>query len=183
MNHEVCHHAVSWLSPCLLSALLMIRIMHAFCICSEIKWLTFVSTINLNIPVTPPAQRVQFILGEDVDDGMHEPHPLFTEMGHLVHDGNEMEWRETARYIVLIVRDMLNISVPQTASVLWGTSRTVPYNALWSPASKPYHVDGSLMGVTTCSCHCFRQTDSLFQVRSLIRLPWRWKLYVSPKNW
>jgi len=39
-------------------------------------------------------------------------------MGHLVHDGNEMEWRETARYIVLIFRDMLNISVPQTAGVL-----------------------------------------------------------------
>lgn len=143
----------------------MIRIAHAFYVCSEINWLTFVSTINLNIPVTPPAQRVQFILGEDVDDGMHEPHPLFTEMGHLVHDGNEMEWRETARYIVLIVRDMLNISVPQTAGVLWGTSRTVPYTALWSPAPKPCHVDGSLMGVTTCSlidgCQRFRQIDSL----------------------
>jgi len=45
-----------------------------------------------------------------VDDGMHEPHTLFAEMGHLVHDGNEMEWKETARYIVLEVRDMLNIS-------------------------------------------------------------------------
>jgi sodium bicarbonate transporter 10 len=40
---------------------------------------------------------VQFILGEDVDDGMHEPHPLFAEMGELVHDGNDMEWKETAR--------------------------------------------------------------------------------------
>ncbi|XP_069698390.1 sodium-driven chloride bicarbonate exchanger isoform X4 [Periplaneta americana] len=48
---------------------------------------------------TPPAQRVQFILGEDVDDSMHEPHPLFAEMGELVHDGNEMEWKETARWI------------------------------------------------------------------------------------
>jgi hypothetical protein len=50
---------------------------------------------------------VQFILGEDVDDGMHEPHPLFAEMGELVHDGNEMEWKETARYMVLVVRDIL----------------------------------------------------------------------------
>ncbi|XP_033608237.1 electrogenic sodium bicarbonate cotransporter 1 isoform X3 [Cryptotermes secundus] len=50
-------------------------------------------------PITPPAQRVQFILGEDVDDGMHEPHPLFAEMGELVHDGNDMEWKETARWI------------------------------------------------------------------------------------
>jgi len=45
-----------------------------------------------------------------VDDGTHEPHTLFAEMGHLVHEGNEMEWRETARYIALEVRDMLNIS-------------------------------------------------------------------------
>lgn len=69
-----------------------------------------ISTFTLNIPVTPPAQRVQFILGEDVDDGTHEPHPLFVQMGQLVYDGNEMEWRETNRYIVLVVRDMLHIS-------------------------------------------------------------------------
>ncbi|PNF29751.1 hypothetical protein B7P43_G11204, partial [Cryptotermes secundus] len=30
---------------------------------------------------------------------MHEPHPLFAEMGELVHDGNDMEWKETARWI------------------------------------------------------------------------------------
>jgi hypothetical protein len=58
--------------------------------------------VTLNVAVTPPAQRVQFILGEDVDDGMHEPHPLFAEMGELVHDGNEMEWKETARYLVVV---------------------------------------------------------------------------------
>jgi sodium bicarbonate transporter 10 len=57
----------------------------------------FFIKITLNVAVTPPAQRVQFILGEDVDDGMHEPHPLFAEMGELVHDGNDMEWKETAR--------------------------------------------------------------------------------------
>jgi hypothetical protein len=44
-----------------------------------------------------------------VDDGTHEPHPLFAEMGELVHDGNEMEWKETARYIGLVVRDMLQV--------------------------------------------------------------------------
>jgi sodium bicarbonate transporter 10 len=55
------------------------------------------SIVALNVAVTPPAQRVQFILGEDVDDGMHDPHPLFAEMGELVHDGNDMEWKETAR--------------------------------------------------------------------------------------
>ncbi|XP_059486038.1 electrogenic sodium bicarbonate cotransporter 1 isoform X3 [Neocloeon triangulifer] len=51
-------------------------------------------------PVTPPAQRVQFILGEDGEDGAgHETHPLFSEMGELVRDGDEFEWKETARWI------------------------------------------------------------------------------------
>ncbi|XP_034128391.1 sodium bicarbonate cotransporter 3 isoform X9 [Drosophila guanche] len=50
-------------------------------------------------PVTPPAQRVQFILGEDVDDGSHVSHPLFSEMGMLVKEGDEIEWKETARWI------------------------------------------------------------------------------------
>ncbi|XP_032294220.1 sodium-driven chloride bicarbonate exchanger isoform X11 [Drosophila virilis] len=49
--------------------------------------------------VTPPAQRVQFILGEDVDDGSHVSHPLFSEMGMLVKEGDEIEWKETARWI------------------------------------------------------------------------------------
>ncbi|KAH8419407.1 hypothetical protein KR222_011188, partial [Zaprionus bogoriensis] len=50
-------------------------------------------------PATPPAQRVQFILGEDIDDGSHVSHPLFSEMGMLVKEGNEIEWKETARWI------------------------------------------------------------------------------------
>ena len=49
--------------------------------------------------MTPPAQRVQFILGEDHDDSAHQPHPLFSEMEELLlgEDG-QMEWKETARY-------------------------------------------------------------------------------------
>ncbi|XP_063375945.1 electroneutral sodium bicarbonate exchanger 1 isoform X3 [Cydia fagiglandana] len=50
-------------------------------------------------PVTPPAQRVQFILGEDVDDATLESHPLFSEMEELVKEGDELEWKETARWI------------------------------------------------------------------------------------
>ncbi|ODN05552.1 Sodium-driven chloride bicarbonate exchanger [Orchesella cincta] len=50
-------------------------------------------------PLTPPAQRVQFILGEECDDDAHESHPLFSEMEELVQDGGEMEWKETARWI------------------------------------------------------------------------------------
>ncbi|XP_037039842.1 electroneutral sodium bicarbonate exchanger 1 isoform X11 [Bradysia coprophila] len=49
--------------------------------------------------ITPPAQRVQFILGEDVDDGTHESHPLFSEMEELVKEGDELEWKETARWV------------------------------------------------------------------------------------
>ncbi|XP_052757914.1 electroneutral sodium bicarbonate exchanger 1 isoform X4 [Galleria mellonella] len=50
-------------------------------------------------PVTPPAQRVQFILGEDIDDATLESHPLFSEMEELVKEGDELEWKETARWI------------------------------------------------------------------------------------
>ncbi|KOB71446.1 Sodium-driven chloride bicarbonate exchanger [Operophtera brumata] len=44
-------------------------------------------------------QRVQFILGEDLDDSAMESHPLFSEMEELVKDGDELEWKETARWI------------------------------------------------------------------------------------
>jgi len=51
-------------------------------------------------PMTPPAQRVQFILGEDQNDPAHEPHPLFSEMEELLLDEDgELEWKETARWI------------------------------------------------------------------------------------
>uniref|UniRef100_A0A131YSQ2 Anion exchange protein n=1 Tax=Rhipicephalus appendiculatus TaxID=34631 RepID=A0A131YSQ2_RHIAP len=48
--------------------------------------------------VTPPAERVHFILGEE-EDGLHEAHPLFSEMEILCAEGDEMEWREAARWI------------------------------------------------------------------------------------
>ncbi|KAL4715167.1 hypothetical protein ACJJTC_012214 [Scirpophaga incertulas] len=49
--------------------------------------------------LTPPAQRVQFILGEDLEEGTSECHPLFSEMEELVKEGDELEWKETARWI------------------------------------------------------------------------------------
>lgn len=54
---------------------------------------------KLYVTVTPPAQRVQFILGEDADDTTHESHPLFSEMEELVQvEGDEVPvWKETAR--------------------------------------------------------------------------------------
>ena len=64
------------------------------------NWLVY--PINASSPtkclssaaVTPPAQRVQFILGDTDQDGDsgHEPHPLFSEMEELCLDEDgEME--------------------------------------------------------------------------------------------
>ncbi|KAM9312537.1 electrogenic sodium bicarbonate cotransporter 4 [Gastrophryne carolinensis] len=47
-------------------------------------------------PVSPAAERLRYILGDDDDT----PNPtLFTEMDTLQHDGDELEWKETARWI------------------------------------------------------------------------------------
>lgn len=44
---------------------------------------------------------MQFILGEDMglEGDTHESHPLFSEMEELVKDGDEIEWKETARWV------------------------------------------------------------------------------------
>ena len=45
-----------------------------------------------------PSQRVQFLLGTEDDDEEHIPHDLFTELDEIcLKDGEEAEWRETAR--------------------------------------------------------------------------------------
>uniref|UniRef100_A0A674ACU2 Anion exchange protein n=1 Tax=Salmo trutta TaxID=8032 RepID=A0A674ACU2_SALTR len=46
--------------------------------------------------VSPAAERLRYILGED--DDMPTP-TLFTEMDTLQHDGDEMEWKESARWV------------------------------------------------------------------------------------
>ncbi|XP_066543533.1 sodium-driven chloride bicarbonate exchanger isoform X2 [Amia ocellicauda] len=47
-----------------------------------------------------PSQRVQFILGTEDDDEEHIPHDLFTELDEIcMRDGEEPEWRETARWL------------------------------------------------------------------------------------
>ncbi|XP_056889342.1 solute carrier family 4 member 4a isoform X5 [Takifugu flavidus] len=48
--------------------------------------------------ISPAAERIRFILGEE-DDGPAPPQ-LFTELDELLSvDGHEMEWKETARWI------------------------------------------------------------------------------------
>uniref|UniRef100_A0A087XZV7 Anion exchange protein n=1 Tax=Poecilia formosa TaxID=48698 RepID=A0A087XZV7_POEFO len=49
-------------------------------------------------PLISPAERIRFILGEE-DDGPPPPQ-LFTELDELLSvDGQELEWKETARWI------------------------------------------------------------------------------------
>ncbi|XP_058864632.1 electrogenic sodium bicarbonate cotransporter 4-like isoform X7 [Acipenser ruthenus] len=46
--------------------------------------------------VSPAAERLRYILGED--DELPNP-TLFTEMDTLQHDGDELEWKESARWV------------------------------------------------------------------------------------
>uniref|UniRef100_A0A7N6AXD4 Anion exchange protein n=1 Tax=Anabas testudineus TaxID=64144 RepID=A0A7N6AXD4_ANATE len=56
------------------------------------------SSANILKPLISPAERIRFILGEE-DDGPPPPQ-LFTELDELLEvDGQEMEWKETARWI------------------------------------------------------------------------------------
>ncbi|KAM8873214.1 electrogenic sodium bicarbonate cotransporter 1-like isoform 4-T5 [Synchiropus picturatus] len=56
------------------------------------------SSTNVLKPLISPAERIRFILGEE-DDGPPPPQ-LFTELDELLAvDGQEMEWKETARWI------------------------------------------------------------------------------------
>ncbi|KAM8827604.1 electrogenic sodium bicarbonate cotransporter 1-like isoform 4-T5 [Spinachia spinachia] len=56
------------------------------------------SAANILKPLISPAERIRFILGEE-DDGPPPPQ-LFTELDELLAvDGQEMEWKETARWI------------------------------------------------------------------------------------
>ncbi|KAM7392544.1 hypothetical protein PAMA_007588 [Pampus argenteus] len=56
------------------------------------------SNANVLKPLISPAERIRFILGEE-DDGPPPPQ-LFTELDELLAvDGQEMEWKETARWI------------------------------------------------------------------------------------
>uniref|UniRef100_A0A8K9XKI1 Anion exchange protein n=1 Tax=Oncorhynchus mykiss TaxID=8022 RepID=A0A8K9XKI1_ONCMY len=49
-----------------------------------------------SILLSPAAERLRYILGED--DDLPTP-TLFTEMDTLQHDGDDMEWKESARWV------------------------------------------------------------------------------------
>lgn len=73
------------------------------------------------VPVTPPAERVHFILGEDDQDGSHESHPVFSELEELVPvgDGSEFEWKETARFVTFFPILSVHVSVQLHPSLLF----------------------------------------------------------------
>jgi hypothetical protein len=76
---------------------------------------------------TPPAQRVQFILGEENRTDTAIPtHPLFSEMEELCvgEDGN-MEWKETARYNTISTQFHLILQFPVYKTMLWSGSDTI----------------------------------------------------------
>ncbi|XP_029915766.1 electrogenic sodium bicarbonate cotransporter 4 [Myripristis murdjan] len=51
---------------------------------------------DINHTMSPAAERLRYILGED--DDMPTP-TLFTEMDTLQHEGDELEWKESARWV------------------------------------------------------------------------------------
>ncbi|XP_060067333.1 electroneutral sodium bicarbonate exchanger 1-like isoform X2 [Ylistrum balloti] len=52
-----------------------------------------------DLDATSPAQRVQFLLGEEEDEE-HKAHDVFCEMAELLYkDGGDVEWKETARWV------------------------------------------------------------------------------------
>lgn len=60
----------------------------------------FLSTFFV-VSANTPAQRVQFLLGTEDADEDHIPHALFTELDEIcLREGEDAEWRETARYIL-----------------------------------------------------------------------------------
>uniref|UniRef100_A0A671VFD5 Anion exchange protein n=1 Tax=Sparus aurata TaxID=8175 RepID=A0A671VFD5_SPAAU len=70
---------------------------YSLCLCIK-REMHFSSVLVFFLPAVSPAERIRFILGEE-DDGPPPPQ-LFTELDELLAvDGQEMEWKETARWI------------------------------------------------------------------------------------
>ena len=56
-----------------------------------------------------PAQRVQFLLGEEEDEE-HKSHDLFCEMEELFYNGDQIEWKESARFVSPPTKKVENIN-------------------------------------------------------------------------
>uniref|UniRef100_A0A4W6F7Z0 Anion exchange protein n=1 Tax=Lates calcarifer TaxID=8187 RepID=A0A4W6F7Z0_LATCA len=60
------------------------------------RFLSLVKQHSLSSSLSPAAERLRNILGED--DGTPTP-TIFTEMDTLQHEGGELEWKESARWV------------------------------------------------------------------------------------
>uniref|UniRef100_A0A673LLV3 Anion exchange protein n=1 Tax=Sinocyclocheilus rhinocerous TaxID=307959 RepID=A0A673LLV3_9TELE len=56
-----------------------------------------ITCLPVHLTVSPAAERLRYILGDD-EETMPTP-TLFTEMDTLQHEGDELEWRESARWV------------------------------------------------------------------------------------
>uniref|UniRef100_A0A671QFZ9 Anion exchange protein n=1 Tax=Sinocyclocheilus anshuiensis TaxID=1608454 RepID=A0A671QFZ9_9TELE len=56
-----------------------------------------ITSLPVHLAVSPAAERLRYILGDD-EETMPTP-TLFTEMDTLQHEGDELEWRESARWV------------------------------------------------------------------------------------
>uniref|UniRef100_A0A672JVF9 Anion exchange protein n=1 Tax=Sinocyclocheilus grahami TaxID=75366 RepID=A0A672JVF9_SINGR len=56
-----------------------------------------ITSLPVHLTVSPAAERLRYILGDD-EDTMPTP-TLFTEMDTLQHEGDELEWKESARWV------------------------------------------------------------------------------------
>jgi len=64
---------------------------------SEIQATKFsITSFPIHFTVSPAAERLRYILGDE-EEAMPTP-TLFTEMDTLQHEGDELEWKESARY-------------------------------------------------------------------------------------
>ncbi len=68
----------------------------SFCYLSEIQTGKFsITSLPVHLTVSPAAERLRYILGDD-EETMPTP-TLFTEMDTLQLEGDELEWKESAR--------------------------------------------------------------------------------------
>ncbi len=61
------------------------------------------------LPVTPPGERVQLILGNDASKQGLSPRPLFSEMEVLLTGNDDSSWKEIARYFLMYFKGMFKI--------------------------------------------------------------------------
>uniref|UniRef100_A0A8C2ACB9 Anion exchange protein n=1 Tax=Cyprinus carpio TaxID=7962 RepID=A0A8C2ACB9_CYPCA len=81
---------------CILPLALFIKLSVSLSAVFSVFNLTFTS-LPVHLTVSPAAERLRYILGDD-EETMPTP-TLFTEMDTLQQEGDELEWKESARWV------------------------------------------------------------------------------------